>query len=396
MKLEILPPPRWAAVSGEWNALLERASDATIFLCPEWITAWWRWYGGEYEAKMIAAWDEREGLVGLAPLYTRRKSVASMSAMIVGVIGDQWVGSEYQGLLASPGREAEFVSALAEILDRGWAVLDFQGLREGGRLVRVIPEVVAARARYRMLCERHVCSRIELPREYETYMGLLGQKFRSTLRQRTNKLLKHHSVRMLWTQREEDLEPHLDRFFALHQERWQSKGYPGSFGDDRLRGFYRDVAAGFLRRGWLRFCHLEIDGVIYASQFGFVFAGALHSLQEAFSISFQPPGIGGLGVILRSFAIRECIHEGLRVYDFLGGAEEFKTRWMTTPQYIQRIRIGAPGLAGTLAFGATAGVDIAKQWGRTHLPQWLLQARNWMTRGRLGHVTPNVKTVGMS
>ena len=224
--------------------------------------------------------------------------------------------------------------------------------------------------------ERHPCSMIPLPSDYEAYLSALPQKFRTTVRYRTNKLTKNFSVRLLRTGREEAIEPHLERLFAMHQARWQAEGHPGSFYGPAKRSFYAEISREFLRRGWLRFLHLEVDGTIRASQFGFAFRGVLHSLQEAFDHEFHPPGVGGVGVVLRGMAIRECIAEGLRGYDFLGGDEEFKTRWGTRTHYVLRVRIGAPGFSGATAFVLTAGIRRLKDWLRERSPGWLLERRD--------------------
>ena len=79
--------------------------------------------------------------------------------------------------------------------------------------------------------------------------------------------------------------------------------------------------------------------------------------------------------------IRESIRERLKTYDFLGGLQDSKTRWATSTHYVQRIRLGAAGYAGCLAFALTAGWDMAKDWGRTHVPEWVLKARHrWRSR----------------
>jgi CelD/BcsL family acetyltransferase involved in cellulose biosynthesis len=75
-------------------------------------------------------------------------------------------------------------------------------------------------------------------------------------------------------------------------------------------------------------------------------------------------------------AIRESIAEGLGSYDFLGGDEEFKTRWGTDTHHVVRARIGAPGPEGGLAYVCTAEVRDAKLWVREHLPEWAVEARD--------------------
>ena len=88
-------------------------------------------------------------------------------------------------------------------------------------------------------------------------------------------------------------------------------------------------------------------------------------------------------MVLRGMAIRESIEEGLKAYDFLGGTEEFKTRWGTITRRVRRLRIGAPGVVGGLAFCGTAGWRATKDWSRAHLPGWIFKARDeWRARFR--------------
>lgn len=322
---------------------------------------------------MVAAWDKHGRLSGLAPLYFRRLCVAGLGNLpSLRLMSDTEVGSEYLGLLAAPGCEKDFLAALSKELSGQWALSDFCGLREAGWPAQHLTEAFAATTSERIYRERHPCSLILLPHDYEAYLASLPHKFRSNVRYRTNKLTKSCQVRLLRTTHEHDLEPHLKCLFAMHQARWWGKGNAGAFYDPRKRAFYRDVSAAFLRRGWLRFYHLEIDGVIRASQFGFVFRGILHSLQEAFDHEFTYSGVGGIGVVLRAMVIREAISEGLTGYDFLGGFEDYKTRWNTITHYTQRLRIGAPGIEGAVAFSATAGVRRMKAWGKRRLPGSLL------------------------
>jgi CelD/BcsL family acetyltransferase involved in cellulose biosynthesis len=378
VRIERISPQDWPALRPAWDELLEHASEPSAFLSPDWVLAWWRAFGGGRTPLMMAAWDGPGRLAGLAPLYRTRLRWAGLPGpRSVAVMGDEGVGSEYLGFLVRAGREEAFVRALAAGLTEQWSLLDLRGLRADGALASLVRQSFGSALVH---AERHGCSRVRLPADYEAYLASLKQKFRSTLRQRTNKLLRTSAVRLLRTREPEEVGPHLDRFFALHQARWEAEGLPGSFHDARKRAFYREVAAGFLRRGWLRFHHLEVDGLVRASQFGFVHGGVLHSLQEAFDHGFRPPGIGGVGVVLRGLAIRDCIGEGIRAYDFLGGTEEFKTRWGTAVHHTERVRIGAPGWAGRLAFGGTAGVLMAREWARARVPRWAIDARAAWTR----------------
>jgi CelD/BcsL family acetyltransferase involved in cellulose biosynthesis len=290
-------------------------------------------------------------------------------------MGDVGVGSEYLGVLARREEVEAVVSALSSHLRGSWSLADLRGLREDSFSARLLAQALSGPAPDRLHRERHPCSCAPLPGDYEAYLASLPQKFRSTLRYRTNKLVKNFQVRLLRTRNEHEIEPHLARFFDMHQGRWIAEGHTGSFYTQSKRAFYDEISREFLRREWLRFYHLEVDGVLRASQFGFAFNGVLHSLQEAFDRDFHPPGVGGVGVVLRGLALKQSISEGIHAYDFLGGVADYKSRWGTQTHFIDRVRIGAPGPAGALAFAATAGVRRLKDWGRERSPAWLHRSR---------------------
>jgi CelD/BcsL family acetyltransferase involved in cellulose biosynthesis len=383
LKIEKVPFPEWEnRLLPEWGTLLEDAAEPSIFLSPEWIIVWQRHFGAGVEPFLLIARDPSGRLSGLAPLCRRRLRPAGLSGPhLLSFLSAEGVGSEYLGVLARPGSEAEFVRSVARELADQWTLADLRGLREGTRSSELIPAAFGSRAPGRIHRERHPCSVLRLPADYEEFLTSLASKFRTTLRYRTNKLVKNFDVKLVRTLREEELDGQLARLFEMHQERWEAEGHSGSFYQPRKRSFYREISAAFLRHGWLRFYHLQVDGVIRASQFGFAYRGVLHSLQEAFDYRFRPPGVGGVGVVLRGMAIRESIAEGLTSYDFLGGDEEFKTRWGTTTHYVQRVRLGAPGPAGALAFLWAAGGRDARLWVRTHLPPWMVTTRDrWRTR----------------
>jgi CelD/BcsL family acetyltransferase involved in cellulose biosynthesis len=376
LELEVIPSTLWEEIFSNWEELLEASVEPTVFLSPFWVASWWHHFREGRQACMLAAWEAGR-LCGLAPFYFRRISLPGVKrgASALSFMGDEGVGSEYLGLLVLPGYEEQFLLAVSERVRGQWAVADLHGLREGGSLSLKIAKILGASAPGRVYRERRPCCSILLPGDYESYLASLSQKFRSTIRYRTNKLVKNFRVNLLQTTREEEIDPHLDRFFSMHQARWLAEGNTGSFYSSRKCTFYRDVSVGLLQRGWLRFYHLEVDGVIRASQFGFVFGGVLHSLQDAFDHEFHPRGVGGAGVVLRAMAIKQSILEGLNRYDFLGGTEDFKTRWNTVTRYVQRVRIGAPGLEGAVAFSLPMSILKAKDWAREQGPQWLLNAR---------------------
>jgi CelD/BcsL family acetyltransferase involved in cellulose biosynthesis len=308
------------------------------------------------------------------------------------LLGDRLVGSEYLGLAARRGSEAEVARAAADWLaaqQPTWDLADLNGLRESDPAAREFESALRA-GTARVDEQQHSCSAVALPGDFEDYLAGLSSKFRQTYRQRTNKLLRSCDVRFLRTESEAELPVHLDALFRLHQARWTRAGRAGSFADPRKRSFYDDVSRRLLRSGRLRLWHLQADGAIRASQFAFAYAGVLYSLQEAYDDQFRVPGIGGLGVVLRGQVLRAAIDERLHTYDFLGGVEDHKLRWGASVHTVRRVRLARRGPRGGAAWLATVGAGSVRGWVKSTLPEPVLNALKgaradyYRRRGRRG------------
>lgn len=383
--VERVPPDRWEAVA-DWDEAVAAAARPSVFLTRDWVVAWWRIFGARLEPLLLRVADQDGRTLGLAPLYLERpRAAGGVPVRRLGLLGDKLIGSEYLGLVARAGHEAEVARAAVTLLvDQHvrWDVAELIGLVDGDPAAEALELELAAGMR-QARTEREACSMIHLPGDFDAYLAGLGSKFRQSYRQRSSKLHRTYPVRCRTTSTPEELPGHLDRMFEMHQAHWTAVGYSGSFFDARFRDFYLDVGRRLLSTGRLRFWQLEVDGVIRASQFGFAYDGVVHSLQEAYDTGFKAPGIGGLGVVLRATALRAAIDEGMRGYDFLGGEEDFKTRWGTRPHLIRKVHLGAPGPRGRAAWLATVGANDA--WRRAVddlAPPWLI-ARARVLRARL-------------
>jgi CelD/BcsL family acetyltransferase involved in cellulose biosynthesis len=382
LTVDRVSPEAWDQIA-DWDQAVAASARPSVFLTRDWVVAWWRSFGSGLEPLLLRVSDENGTTVGLAPFYLERaaKLIPGFIRRL-GLLGDKQVGSEYLGLVAHAGHESAIARAVVGYLGAvgiRWDIAELHGLREQDAAADALERELGARA-VSLTQDRHPCSEIILPDRYETYLASLGSKFRQNYRNRANKQQRSCDVRFCMTKSESDLPEHLRRLWDMHQERWTAAGHPGSFADPRMCAFYLDVSRRLLRAGRLRYWHLEVDGVIRACQFGFVYDGVLHSLQEAYDAGFKAPGLGGFGVVLRAHAIRCAIEEGLRSYDFLGGVSGFKTRWGTTTHWIRKTRLGSPGGRARLTWLAVVGTEHAADFARAALPATIKRAAKRILR----------------
>jgi CelD/BcsL family acetyltransferase involved in cellulose biosynthesis len=372
LSLERVAPGAWEEIE-DWDAAAAGAAVPSIFLTRDWAVAWWASFGADLEPCLLRVRDGDGCTAGLGLFYFEQ--LRGSPLVRLGMIGDRVVGSEYLGLVARRGSEDGVADAVAAWLSDEaprWDIAELAGLRPADPAARALERSLSAGAA-RVSAEEHPCATIALPEDFEAYLAGLNSKFRQRYRQRTNKLRRSCDVRFFRTETESELPAHLDTLFRLHQARWVEAGRPGVFADARMRDFYLDVAKRLLRNGSLRFWQLEADGAIRACQFGFAYDGVLHSLQEAYDSDFAPPGVGGLGVVLRGHALEAAIEEGLRAYDFLGGVEDHKLRWGASVHHVRAVRMRRPGARGALAWAASSGPEAVREWVKGGLPDSALE-----------------------
>ncbi|MBM4036594.1 MAG: GNAT family N-acetyltransferase, partial [Planctomycetes bacterium] len=373
-----------------------RSSSATVFLAWEWLRPWWRHFRREDDELCILAASDcgltiadcglanpkseirnpKSGrLVGLAPLYRSRvrASYGLGSLRRAGFIGDRSGDSEYLDFIIEPGREEEVLRAFLDRIE-GWDLAQFWLVPESSPNLAVLRRIAAER---RWLAEekRWPCLAIQLPGDWESYLATLQPRFRSKLRSLLRRLPGGTGSQVsggtgvppvaVFDQCTDpaELPERLESLFALHQARWRAAGKPGSFADPARRGFYREMAEGLLRRGWLRFHSLRLgppghrpearatnhrpeacatkqrpegcatindhevaqaSRLWVAHEFSFEHLGRVYFLQQAFDAARADLNAG---TALKAHAIRESIARGAREYDFLGGDAPYKQKW---------------------------------------------------------------------
>ena len=177
------------------------------------------------------------------------------------------------------------------------------------------------------------------------------------------RLAKRGQVRLWRCEAESDLARCLTLLFELHRKRWELRGRSGAFARAAKRRFYEDMSRQFLRRGWLDFWLLDVEGVTVAAEFGFRYGDTYSYLQGGFDPAYVSQGVGQA---LKAMILRELIRAGVRYHDFLGGEDAYKTRWGTERYMLLSLRCAHPGTFGAYYAGLVDVGTRGKAWLRTH------------------------------
>ena len=361
--LESLDPLR-----PEWDALLADYPYSTTFSTYEWLASWWRAFRGEDELLVLAFRDSTSALIGLAPFAITRHSHFSMPWRVLRLMGDGSHDSDNLDMPVRPGYEGRFAESLLHFLQtrrRSWHFAEFNTLP---------PESNSANAMWRLMEEkkwlaiegRRPASAIPLPGTWEEFQRMLSSKEKGKVEYYTKRVQKKYDARFYKCTSESELPGCLEALYKLHQNRWQSVGQPGSFDSASRRQFYLEFGRLSLAQGRLEFWLLDLNGEPVAAQFGFRYGNTVSQLQEGFDRAYSTDSVG---YVLRAYVIRELIAQGVRRYDFLGGAPGYKAKWGAKEGSYRDLKFARPFSAGAAYLGSQEYARRSKAWLRRKLPK---------------------------
>ncbi len=246
--------------------------------------------------------------------------------------------ADYLDALVAPGREEAFWrDLLAEGLPAlGGGRLVLPGLVAGTPSLEVLPRVCADAGFSCAVEEMDRAPYVSLPASFDGYLDGLGRKERHELRRkirRAGELLPGLAFRV--TEAPGELDRDLGSFVSLHR-----KSHPGKerFMDDRMEGFFREVAGGFFRSGRLRLAFLSGGGKDVASLFQFRTDGALLLYNSGYDPEHRA---ANPGLVLIARSIGRAVEEGLEEYDFLRGTERYKYDLGGVDRAVYRLTVSA-------------------------------------------------------
>jgi CelD/BcsL family acetyltransferase involved in cellulose biosynthesis len=354
----------------EWEQLLLDSSSASIFWTPEWLGAWWRAFGNGRETACMLFLGRNDEVVGLAGFYFEWiRTFVRTRQLCLRFVGDGTYDSVRLDLIIKRGHEKACAEAFVDWLasERGWDICELNTLpADSAVLPHLLCTLSSRRWQHRTLMTP--CCAIALPESWEKYLSQISKKERSKINRRTKEIGNQYRVSFNRCTKEADLPVALDVLFELHQKRWKQRGLPGSFSSAERRAFYQEIALSSLKRGWLEFWQIIVDGKPVASHFGFRYGNAVYVLQKGFDPEYMADSVG---YVLEAHVIQALIREGVRRYDYLGGGEVSKQRMGAQSDHYVNLHIARPFTTGAFFLRIDQALSSAETWLKANLPPGL-------------------------
>jgi CelD/BcsL family acetyltransferase involved in cellulose biosynthesis len=327
------------ALRAEWEDLLGRSENGSIFASWEWVEACWKYRAPGRKPLVLAARAEDGRLVALLPLARTSRFRVLHTLEVIGCTQLGYPMGDYGGLVSERGAESAAWRAMLRYLKKSrWSMLDLRNVKasvvSGQWPVASDGSSGKNGADHWALTTGHsdvrvqtadVCRVVPLPETWDEYLAGLSSNARQNIRRKLRKLeADGHRIEQVAADDEATRKEAMEVFFGFHQDRWEGDPSGGGFPDNWVRELHRYLAgtlaaAGKLDLRLVRSAEGEIVGVIYNFRQGGV--GYYYHLGASQDEQWQPYS---LGTCLLADSIEAAIRDGCHTFDLLRGDHDYK------------------------------------------------------------------------
>ncbi len=324
-------------IEKDWIDLLHRAQWRSPFQDPAYHQLWWSTMGGgewqDGDLYVIAAYDQAERLVGLAPLFQTRGAESPLEFRLIGSVEI----SDYLDFIYDPEFAAPFFVALLDDLvshhEPGSWTMVLDNLLEGSTTITLL-ESAAADLGWQVSQERLEPSPLLiLPGTFDAYLQLLDSKQRRELKRKMRRAADY-PARVSW--RIENQEGSIDQAVNVLLDLMANDSEKRAFLTDPMREHFSMLARMGARAEWLHIAFLDVSGEPVFAYMNFISQDRLWVYNSGFNpdhYALSP------GWVLMGYLIQWAIEHNFEAIDFMRGDEEYKYRLGGEDRFVCRLKL---------------------------------------------------------
>ncbi len=307
-----------------WRSSCCRLEWNSLFVLPAWLKVWWESLGNG-TAPHICVVRNKEQIIGIAPL-----SIQGTEARFLGHPDV----CDYQDVIVVPGMEYAFSNTLiAHLRQKGLTRLNLYPLREDS-IIRTRFLHIAQSMECKTFCEpEDVSYEMELPASWDGFLNRLNGKHRHEVRRKLRRLESAGAFTYRSVGDVESVREAMPIFFKLFRKNRRDKA---KFMTPKVTSFFQSLAEAFAEVRILRLFFLELDGVPAAAVMCFDYGGVRYLYNNGYDQHYRSLSIGVMSKVL---CIKDAIENGIKVYDFLKGQENYKHHLGGRPVQLYRCQI---------------------------------------------------------
>jgi CelD/BcsL family acetyltransferase involved in cellulose biosynthesis len=333
MKVECIKEfEKFVQLRKQWNTLLFRSEQNSLFLTHQWFESWWQCFGRAYELEILTVVDEQDNIIGIAPLMAGDKNLYFMANHEV---------TDYCDFITLEDKTDDFFEIILDHFEQYYShilSIELINIPAGSAALSSLPRFASKRSFSCEILESDVVPFLALPVSYDTYTQSLSRKNRHELRRKLRRMESLRQIRIQRITDPQELNTAIQGFIALHressfskQEFWQKEG---------MSDFFRRLTHLFSLEKWVELNLLYSRDELIAGLLNFLYADSLYFYNMAYhkEFSFYSPGF-----FLFHRSIRQAMEEKKKVTNFLRGREKYKYSFGAKDSKIYNLTLSRSG-----------------------------------------------------
>lgn len=288
----------------------QKLTWSSVFVLPEWMEVWVQAFGGGAETR-IRTVREGDEVTGIAPLMVRNDT-----AMFIGNTDV----CDYLDFIVTPGTEKEFFRLMLDDLNKGGIKkLELAHVRPDSTVMTSLAPLAQSQGLKVETVKENVSFEMDLTASFDAYLETLTAKQRHEVRRKLRRLNEEGTIEYRFISDGPALNAAMDTFFRMFVESRQDKAH---FMTEKMESFFRRLAEAMSGAGLLKLGVLELDGKALAEIMCFDYNGCVYLYNSGYDPRYVSLSAGLLSKVL---AIKDSIEKGRKRFDFLKGAETYKS-----------------------------------------------------------------------
>jgi CelD/BcsL family acetyltransferase involved in cellulose biosynthesis len=281
-----------------------------FFVLPPWLKVWWQSFGAGYKMHLAAVGQAGE-IFGIAPLMLQNETAFFM--------GDTNV-CDYQDFIVAPSRSEAFCRALLDHLKQsGIQQLKLGAVRPDSTVQTMLVNLAEARG-CQVSCKKvDISYEFELPQTWDDYLMQLKGKQRHEIRRKLRRLEEAGKIGHRIVEAPAAVKEEIEIFFKLFK---MSRNDKENFMTAEMASFFRSLTQTLAEENMLKLFFLDFNDTPAAAVICFDYNSGVYLYNNGFDIRFRSLSVG---ILSKVFSIQNSIENGKQKYDFLKGAENYKS-----------------------------------------------------------------------
>jgi CelD/BcsL family acetyltransferase involved in cellulose biosynthesis len=334
---EVRTKDAFQSLRGEWNELIEKDHQATVFQTWEFQFHTWQIFEDDISPCLVLVRNEAGQLIGCAPLGSRTWGRGLVSVRILEFCSEKF--SDYCDFIINSDYSSDVLAELAawfhqhapqwdvirlgSLLETAWAKNDEDFL---SRFLLPLRSRQVSIAPY-----------IHFEQDWSSYEDAVSSKKRRTsLRYSVRNLFRNFDGRYEEPSSGHAVSDALEQLMNLHQKRMQEKSQKGHFASPRARNQFHLLIKELEERGIAKIHSIRSDEMAIASICTFEYRGSVSYYLGGIEPEFKRLSPG---MVIQCLRINDALNSGAVEYDFLDGDEPYKAVWANKRKSIFEIEI---------------------------------------------------------